>query len=219
MRFPTTKQVVAFGSWLYGCSVLTVLALFAFVGEAWWPVSLLLFCPRWLFLLPLLPLGLATARVKCRSLGLAQAALALVVVGPLMRSNVPLGAVAQPSHGEIRIRILTLNQHNGTFRPPELIDLIEREKIDLLCFQEMIFAAPLEHYLSRGWFRDHSRCIASRFPITEEYDPLIVPFDDPAYVRARIRVAPGVDVVVASVHWPTIRTLVYSLLKRDARGV
>lgn len=213
------RKLLVYASWLHAFLVLIVLALFSFLGESWWPVSLLLFCPRWLFLAPLLALCLATARTKSHSLWLTHLAAAIVIVGPLMRPNVPLAAFRKSADGKIQVRVLTLNQHNGTFRVPELIALIEREKIDLLCFQEVIFALPLERYLSRGWFRDHSRCIASRLPIVEEIDPSRPPYDDPHFVRARIRAAPGVDFVFASVHGPTIRPVIYHLLDLDTRGL
>lgn len=212
------RSFILYASLLHASLVLIVLALFMLVGESWWPVSLLLFCPRWLFLTPLLVLGLATARAKCHSLWLLHAAVAMVVIGPIMRPNVPLGATRRTANEGIPIRVLTLNQHNGRFRAEALIDLIESEGVNLVCFQEIQFLPALEAYFSRGWFRDRSRCVASRFPIVEELDPSVPLFDDPGCVRVRIRPAPGTDFIFASVHGPTIRQAFHSLLERDTRG-
>lgn len=208
-------------SWLYAGLVLAALALLRLVGERWWPASLLLFCPRWAFLVPLPLLGLAAGLARSPGIWWTHGALAIVVAGPIMGLNLPAGLLRVPGpRGDgLGLRILSLNQHHRPRRIEALIDFIERERIDVLCFQELDRLSPLERYLSRGWFRDGTRGIASRWPIVEELGPREVAFNDPPLVRVRIRARSGVEFVVASVHLPTMRYGFSHMRRRDIRGL
>src|SRR5262245_15076796 len=51
----------AVSTWTYAALVLTMLGLIRWVGEGWWGVTVLLFIPRWVFLVPIAVLALASA--------------------------------------------------------------------------------------------------------------------------------------------------------------
>jgi vancomycin resistance protein VanJ len=201
-RFAT--GVVA-ASWLYAALIVFLLAAIHGAGERWWPVTLVLFGPRWLFLLPGVALGIAGHVGGAPSLWWLQGAIGLVVAGPFMDLSLPLARSWQACAGRTRVRILTLNQQSGRFKVDALIRIIEREKIDVICFQEMIFDPTLERYLSKGWSRDRGRCIATRLPIVEELDSSTSPYADPGLDRVRLRCGSGAEFLFAAVHGPSMR--------------
>ena len=201
---------VARATWAYAGVVLAALALIRWRGDEWWPATLLLFLPRWPFLLPIPPLALAARWRGRRGLWGTQAATALVVLGPLMAGSLPIarrGDVTGP-----RLRIMTFNRGSRAIDDRGLVDLIEREGIDLICFQEQEHEAPvLEAYFARaGWSRDRSGMIRSRLPIVAEWDHQYAHVGQERLynrlvARARVRSEDGAEFVVASAHLPTIR--------------
>src|SRR5947209_16403387 len=82
-------RIVTWCSWLYLLGVLLVWALLSLAADRWWPATLILYGPRWVWALPagfLLP---AAAVVRPRLLWLPLIGLA-VIVGPVMDFRVPL---------------------------------------------------------------------------------------------------------------------------------
>jgi endonuclease/exonuclease/phosphatase (EEP) superfamily protein YafD len=114
------------------------------------------------------------------------------------------------------VRILTLNQGKGSVIASALIRLLERQQIQIVCFQEQfdgkegVMDPVLEQYFSsRGWHRTQERSIASRLPIVEELPPLedadaATPFWRARVSRARLRAPSGAVFAVASVHMPSM---------------
>ena len=92
-----------------------------------------------------------------------------------------------------------------------MLKLIERERIDLVCFQEGHPDDPvLDAFFSQGWYRDRTKRLASRYPIVSEGKPLPDEWDTeeryPAqFARARVRAPSGTEFVLASIHIPTLR--------------
>lgn len=206
-------------TWVYAAAVLTVLMLIRVIGERWWPVTLLLFCPRYVYLAPAVLLALASGLARRHRLLTTQTAIALVAAGPLMGFTAHVAWPGVPSNQGRRVRILTLNQHNGRARAGDLIRLIERYEVDVICLQEMVFDPALETYLSRGWYRDHGKCISSRFPIVHQYQPTVAPYDDPLIDMVRMRTRSGSEFVVASVHRPTMRPGFESIVTGGVAGL
>ncbi len=159
-------------SWYYACLVLGTLVLIRVVGERWWPVLGLLYMPRWLFLLPALILAPA-AIIKRDRLSLAVVGVTLgLVAGPLMGLNLNLQRPEPPLPGTagFRLRIMTLNRGTNGIDAVRLIQLIERERIDIICFQELGGNPVLREYWKQGWWR--TDFVASRWPILAECEPL-----------------------------------------------
>src|SRR4051794_18771731 len=71
--------------------LVVVLGLVRLVGESWWPAALLVFGPRGVFLLPLLPLAWIAWRRKRRATAVVVGLSALLILGPLMGFGLPLG--------------------------------------------------------------------------------------------------------------------------------
>lgn len=212
-------------TYAYALVVLACLALIRWVGDDWWAVTALLFTPRWLFLAPPSALALLAAWVKKPSLWLVQGATALVVAGPLMVLTVPMAQLRGPRLAGERFRVLTYNLGDHPFDARGLTALLERERIDLVCFQEEPREDPvLEAYFAHGWYRDRGKFVASRHPIVRELEPLPEAFLSEERYAAKlhgafIRAPSGRELLLVSLHMPTLRPGLNRLLAGNARGL
>ena len=212
-------------TWAYAVLVLMVLVLIRWVGEGWWGVTLLLFLPRWLFLAPVPVLALASGLARRPAHWAIQGAIALVVAGPLMLISLPVHQLFRHEPEGERFRIFDFNRsdfHNDTAR---MIALFQRERIDLICFQESsAYDKDLEPFFSKGWYRDQSGYVASRFPIIEDLGPLRDELRSGQRYSARlnrVRVRPpsGRDFWVVSAHLPTLRKGLMRSMEGDVAGL
>jgi vancomycin resistance protein VanJ len=206
----------------YAIAVLITVALIRWIGEQWWPVTLLVVMPRWLFLPPTVALAWAAGRASRPRLWIVHGAISLVVVGPLMAISLPIGRLAHRDPTGPRVRIMTFNRGTQGIDAGRLIRLIEREGIQLICFQEGGGDPVLRAYWKTGWHR--TDFVASRFPVLSVARPLDLgdsPF--PAWRTrlecVRVQAAPGLEFVVASVHLDTVRHGLQMLRSGDVDGL
>jgi endonuclease/exonuclease/phosphatase family metal-dependent hydrolase len=214
-------------SGLYAVVVLMALGLVRWVGAEWWGVSVLLFMPRWIFLGPVVLLSAVSAALK-HPLSLAiQGTTALVVAGPLMGFSSPVGQLwERPAAGE-RVRIVTFNLSIDPIRSDDFLYWVEREKVDVVCFQEGSREDDVtkQAFEDAGWHLSNRRSIACRSPIAGEFPPFRDEWDSEeryssVLERVRVRTPGGSEFVIASVHLPTIRPGLERLLNhRDASGL
>ena len=212
---------------MWALVVLIVLVLIRWVGDRWWGVAVLLFLPRWLFLIPLPVLVLASGLARRSRQWLLQGVVALVIAGPLMALSLPIHQLWDRRVEGTRVRIMTLNRGMEPLAVDRLIGFIERERIDLICFQEFgdRLDTRIESYLAaHGWYRDRGRYVASRYPIVAEMPPLPNEYDSnhryaANVVRVRIRAPGGVEFGLVSVHMPTLRFGFYRFLEYDVAGL
>jgi vancomycin resistance protein VanJ len=225
---PRIARASGLFTWVWAVVVLGVLLMIRWVGDGWWGVTVLLFLPRWLFLTPLPILAAASGVGQRPGQWIVQGAVALVVAGPLMLISMPIQQLWDRPVEGTRVRLMTVNQGMVPLPADRLIQLIERERIDLICFQE---GGPERepaldlYFRSHGWSLDQGkRYLASRYPIVSEMPMLTGErVEDRLYpvtlVRARVRAAPGVEFGVASVHMPTLRFGFYRFLDHDFGGL
>jgi vancomycin resistance protein VanJ len=215
---------VVVATWFYAALVLATLALIWQVGERWWPATLLIFMPRWLLLPPILVLFLAAGQAQRRRLWVIQGAIALVIVGPLMALALPAERLRAHRPGGFRLRIMTLNRGTDGIDARRLIRLIEREHIQLICFQEGTSDPILREYWKRGWTR--TNFIASRLPLVARQKSLPSGDGDcpsPTW-RTRlesvhVRAESGAEFALASVHLDTARHGLEMLRAGDIAGL
>ena len=209
-------------TWAYAGVVLAALAMIRLRGDVWWPATLMLFAPRWVFLLPMPTLALAACLWR-RKLLWAQGATLLLIAWPLMHASIPFAR----TRGVIgpRFRIMTYNLGQSPIDSGGLAALIDRERIELICFQEQgLHLRDLELVLGeRGWSRDLSGSIWSRLPIVAVWSDIKLFDGDPAFyrryaTRVRVRSAEGDEFVVANAHMPTMQPGFRNLLDRDLGG-
>jgi vancomycin resistance protein VanJ len=210
-------------AWVAGYAVVLVGAyvILRGIGDAWWPGAMLMLGPRAVFLLPILPMAAWAFGKRRWRIGAMTILEALFVLGPLMGFVIPLGRESHAKDGPT-LRIMSFNRARLLIDPEEFLRYIDRQKIDVICFQEEPRRAdPLEDRLkARGWQFHSTHLLASRYPIVSE--PARAPeenFDLYRYTgnlyRARIKGPMGREFVVASLHMPTLRPCMMYLLKAD----
>ena len=160
--------------WLAAASYLALAVSAALLlwtlSDRWWPVTVLLFGPRWTLLLPLVLL-IPTALIWDRSLVAPLVLAGVVILGPVMgfrtgwRTLLPRGEAVED------LRVVSFNAAGGGslhLPPPELL---ARWNGDIVAIQEcgQVLAEGLRQV--PGWQVDsQSRiCLASRFPIKEAH--------------------------------------------------
>ncbi len=204
--------------WAYARAILSVLALLRFAGT-WWPIHLLPFLAPGLVLgLPALPLALAIFWTRRWDLlGLWTATLG-VIAGPILGLVVPWQRLTIPPPEDApRIRMMTWNRGPSPIDPTALLKFIDREDLDLICFQEGVETEALEQALfDRGWSVHPGRLIFSRFPIVEAFPaPNSRQFGYQIGTgqvhRLVVRLEDGTPLVVASCHTVSVRKALWAL--------
>ncbi len=205
--------------WGYGLLVVTSLVLIRWRGDEWWPATLLLFSPRWLFLAPWPALALACWWWDRRLL-VGLAVVGLLVVGPLMNLSIPW--VRQSQGRGLAVRIMTYNLGEVPLDGIALGRFIEGERLDVVCFQESrSHQRELEvAFRGRGWEKDRQGTIWSRLPIVGEWDDLTHFDGDRGYYRrytsrVRVRASTGEAFVVTNSHLPTMQVGMRAILGGD----
>lgn len=153
-----------------GCLLLVVGAwgLLWGTSDLWWPGTILLFGPRWVFLLPLsmlMPLALLRDRAMLPILVLA----GLVALGPVMGFRTGWRSLLPVEMRDGDLRVASFNVRGGTDLTRTPAALLAEWGPDIAAFQECApdFSAGLRE--SSGWHVDSRSgvCLASRFAITD----------------------------------------------------
>jgi endonuclease/exonuclease/phosphatase (EEP) superfamily protein YafD len=129
------RAVVGWCCWSYLALVLANWLLLARVGEAWWPVTLLLYWPRWLALTPLVLLVPAALLLRPRMLGVLLVG-AAVVLGPVMGLCLPWRTAFGGGPDGKPLRVLSCNTDGARLDAEALGLLITRELPDVVVLQE-----------------------------------------------------------------------------------
>lgn len=211
MRFPLFIRLVCWG---YLLLVLLLWLMVTISGDRWWPATLILFSPRWIAALPLVVLLPLALWRNCFSL-IPLLIGALIVFGPFMGLNLPIGKAA--SAGGKTLRVMTCNIDKGNCDIQALTALIRETGADIVALQEF----PHDLQLSRlpGWqiIQERGLAILSRFPMqrgmtVEVYDPPD-PWPRTCLLHCIVKTSDG-DVNFCSVQLPTPRYGLLPLLDR-----
>jgi vancomycin resistance protein VanJ len=210
---------------VYGLVLMALFLLEWGVGDAWWPGFVLSMMPRAVFLIPLVPLGLWAGWSRRPVIAGAVVLEALFVAGPLMGFVVPWARFAGKPDGPT-LRIMTLNRAGDRgFDVADFLHYLDRQKIDVVCFQEFGDVPTLDRVLAeKSWHRDKSKAIASRFPIVEDYPRSTEINEADGHYTAllyRVRLAGpgGKEFVVGCLHMPTSRYAFRRLFRLDTSAM
>lgn len=208
---------------VFAAIVLAALLLLRLGGETWWSSSLLMFGPRFLILAPI-PIVAALAVWSRSLIASAITAVATVVaLGPFMGFSFPITTLVRSAPGGDNVSILSLNRGLRNLNLPLLSSLIQRNHINVICFQEGKRSDPeLEAMFSEGWSHDKRKRIYSRWPIVEEWGHPTGWVDGHGvraqFLRVRVRAPSGREFIVANIHMPTMREGIEARLDGDEQS-
>jgi len=210
--------------WLYLVAVLLVAAAMQWLGDRWWPATLILFAPRWPWALPLLllvPLALFKARRLLWPLAGAGGVLLFGVAGLVPPSIVALSDGVEPAE----LRVLTYNL-GGVPDARLITPWLERAAPRVAVFQEC--SALLEKarptLIERGWKVElqQGSCLVSRDPIrrVEARDPKAIWQMHGSGVVVRYEIdLPGRTLNVVNLHLATVRSGLGAIMHRRLGGI
>ncbi len=135
----------------------------AWDGDWGWLGTLVLFGPRWMCAIPLVPLAVVAGAIDRRML-LPLAVTALFIIGPIMGVETHLGGSSSTTHS---LRVMTCNVDENTFNTQSLAYLIATEEPDVVALQEVSSATRFSW--PPGWtvLKHDEFILASRFPIAQ----------------------------------------------------
>ena len=217
-------RALAVWVWLYLLAVIGVALLLHRLSDVWWPATLVLFAPRWIWALPLLLLVPAALRRQRRLLWvLALAAVVLVVsvAGYVLPTTAAFSRPTTP----LALRVLTYNIGGGELDPARIAPWLDTLSPDVAVFQEcssaMEQAKPA--LLKNGWHVEvqYGSCMASRHRIrkVEARDMKEIWKMGGSGVIVRYEVdAPGRVVNIVNVHLETVREGLTALMHSGLGG-
>ena len=211
--------------WVYLLGLIGIALVIHRLADDWWPATLVLFGPRWLWALPLLVLVPAALRWRRRLLW-ALAAAALVWLVPVAGWVPPSRQALAETDGKPPLRVLTYNMGEGHFAPAEMLAWLDDVAPQIAVFQECAqLIEPVRKLLvDRGWRVEvqQGSCMVSRYPIrrVEARDPTAIwkMYGSGIVVRYEVE-APGQVVNVVNVHLATVRQGLNALRYRRLGGI
>jgi vancomycin resistance protein VanJ len=163
-QWPRLGRTIQIFCWLYLAALLLLCLFLRREGDRWWPATLILFGPRWIWALPmgiLAPLVLLLHRRSLWVLGCA----GVVIVGPVMGLCIGFGTAGPTT--ALHLRVLTCNTHEGQLDVEAMKQLIADTQPDIVALQECYPWRASPVFDASGWniASDGEFTLGSRFPI------------------------------------------------------
>lgn len=150
----------------YLACVATVWALFRLQGDRWWFATLLMYGPRWIYVVPFIVLVPVVLFLQPRLI-LPLGCTGAVAIGSLMGFYVPWRTWGQSSPTALRVLSFNIERYQATGQ--DFSTLLNQNQPDLIAVQECAGVGPWT-----DWWPEHHKwhtihrgemLIASRFPI------------------------------------------------------
>ena len=163
------RRVIDCASWLYGFASLALWLIVRTAGERWWPATVFLFGPHWVWIVPLLLLLIAALWVRRRALWILLPT-AWIVLCPIMGLHVPWRHVIPHRQEGPHLRVLTCNLHRQA--PDALTVLVATLEPDIVAIQEWPERQPPPPFGHGNWHFsvNGELLLASRYPILKVTD-------------------------------------------------
>jgi endonuclease/exonuclease/phosphatase (EEP) superfamily protein YafD len=158
--------MMACSSWFYAGIMLALWLLIRTQADHWWPATLVIFGPRWVWATPLAVFVPAAIVFRRRAL-IPLAVSLILLVGPVMGACFPWESWLDATSGRTRVRILTCNVDNVNLNVHALRGVLDDAKPDLVALQEWedqheaVLFDPGEWHVRSG----RGLCLGSRYPI------------------------------------------------------
>ncbi|MBT8488780.1 MAG: hypothetical protein HKN72_11850 [Gemmatimonadetes bacterium] len=172
LRGPASADALDRGLWAASLAavVISMATAVAFwrLADAWWPMTVLLFGPRWLLLLPVALLALLAA-VRDRGLLLPLLVTGWLILGPVMGFRTGWRGWLVGPDPTRDLTLATFNARGGASLTGTAESLIAEWGVDVAAFQECGHTLRTELRAMDGWHTwiGPSLCLQSRFPIVE----------------------------------------------------
>jgi vancomycin resistance protein VanJ len=133
-------------------------------ADRWWPVTILMYAPRWPWLLPLAVLVPAAVWYRARYLWLHGLAL-LLVVGPIMGFCVSFSFLGSHDSSSARVRLLTCNVHRQQLDARAFSEFFSASQPDIVVLQDWTHTLATQLFGEAGWYmeRDDELFVVSRY--------------------------------------------------------
>lgn len=162
------ERLVVCGVWGYLFAILVAWVGLWHWGDRWGPMTVLLFGPRWVLLVPVVGLAIAVFRSRPKLL-VPLLISGAVVVGPVMGFNLGWRSWFGRSATGTPVRVVTYNAAGGSDLNTSLPWIIEETRADIIGFQECgrALADAVRALPEIAWSRSvqDQLCLVSRFPI------------------------------------------------------
>ena len=157
--------------WAYALTIIGLSLLLRMAGDRWWPATLLLFSPRWIWLVPCVPLALLVAALRPRRLWVPLATAALVLLC-IMNFCIPWRAMRSRDSTAPAIRVLTCNLHRTQANLAVLDGFIAENQPDVIALQDFTSRRTPSCLTQGTWYvqRDDQFLVASRYPLRKRGD-------------------------------------------------
>lgn len=205
----------------YAAGVVAVLVLLRFASDSWWPASLILFGPRWVWGLPLVllvPLAAWKTRIALPLLAVC----AVLWAWPIMGLNVAFGSAGGGAKQAGVLRVMSFNI-GGPVNPSGVEQVLATIDPDVAVFQECSERLDEGSLKSKGWFVElgHGMCIVSKLPIKKsEMEERSVMEDRTGAGKVMMYTLDfnGRDIMLFNLHLETIREGLEGLRSRKLAG-
>ncbi|KNZ34433.1 MAG: hypothetical protein AD742_01860 [Methylibium sp. NZG] len=215
---------MAWAVWLYALAVIGAVLLIQRLSDVWWPATLPLFAPRWLWALPLLVLVPAALLTRPRLLWVLAATVPALLLG-VMGFVPPTPTKLNASPAQPDLRVLTYNIGGGELDPARFAPWLESLAPDVAVFQECKYVVEQAKpaLLKAGWKVEHQdgSCLVSRHPIrkVEVRDPKEIWKMGGSGIIVRYEVAtPERMVTIINLHLETVREGLTAVMQRGWGG-
>ncbi|MFO0910275.1 MAG: endonuclease/exonuclease/phosphatase family protein [Isosphaeraceae bacterium] len=219
-------RLLSLGTWSMAVVVGLAVLLMRWVGNDWWGTALLLLMPRWAFLVPLVVLAGVAARFRAYRQLTVLGLTTLVVVGPLMGLNLPVRRWMDVVPTGETVRLASFNLGTGFIDDSALVRWLDSREVDVICFQEghESHRRTIQVLEGRGWIGNERGTIATRLSVVSELPTLPdESSDEGRYTarldRSRLKTAGGREIIVASIHLPTLRPGLQRLFRGSPAGM
>lgn len=157
---------------LYAGGVLLFWLVIRYLGDHWWPATILLYAPRWPWLLPLFALLPLTLRRRAKKWMWLTFVAGIFAIGPLMGLTVPWRKLTENTNG-LKVRLLVCNVHEFELDTLALDQYIRKMQPQVVMLQDYVRWHDLMPAVSAlGWhhYQLGEIFIASRYPLVHVYD-------------------------------------------------
>lgn len=214
-------RALAWACWSYLVATLGLWLVVATLGDRWWPATLFLYGPRWLWALPLAVLTAGAVATRRWRLFWQLGGAAVVVAVPVMGLCIPWRAWLDHRPAQFSLRVLSLNTQGGGVDAERLATLIADTAPDVVAFQEQSGFPGEGREWGVGWHAVviGGLCVASRYPIDAPRQmENVVPGVDGAVARVDL-VTPAGRLAFYNVHLETPREGLAAVVDRRVRAL